>query len=124
MSQILAIEDSPAIALLLHRRLGMAGHSVDVLPTGDAALDRLGPETLPDVILADVLMPGIDGVETTRWIKRSYPDLPVILVTGQHLDGEVNEIADAIFSKPIDFDGLLEAIERLAGVSTPAGEPD
>jgi CheY-like chemotaxis protein len=114
LSLILVIEDSPSIALLLRRRLEMAHHEVQVSTTGRQALEML-EHLLPDVVLADVTMPGMDGIETLRRIKEVNPRLPVILVTGQRLGLETRREADAHFSKPIDFDRLLEKIDELAG---------
>lgn len=114
MSRILVVEDSPAIALLLRRRLEMAGHEAEVVTNGNQALDRLDAAKVPDLILADVMMPGLDGIETLRRIRKSHPQLPVILVTGQQLEREQELQADAVFAKPIEFDQLLPAIERLA----------
>jgi len=111
----MVIEDSPAIALLLRRRLAMAGHSVEVSATGSSALERLSPARLPDAVLTDVMMPGMDGLETADMIKGFFPDLPVILVTGQYLGPNLPESVDAAISKPIDFDRLLEAIDQLTG---------
>ena len=114
MSRILVIDDSPAIALLIRRRLEMAGHSVEVFPNGELALDRLDRENLPQLVMADVMMPGeLDGLATLRQIRSHYPDLPVVLVTGQDLEPEQRQEADAVFSKPIEFDPLLTTIRRL-----------
>jgi CheY-like chemotaxis protein len=114
VSNLLVVEDSPTIALLLRRRLEMVGHEVRVAADGRAALARLEQACLLDLVLADVMMPGIDGIETLERIKAVRPELPVVLVTGQEVDAATRERADAIFPKPIDFDRLLRAVEQLA----------
>jgi CheY-like chemotaxis protein len=114
LSRLLVIEDSPAIALLLRRRLEMAGHSLDIAPTGETAIAGLDGEDLPDVVLADVMMPGIDGIETARRMKALHPDLPVILVTGKHIEPALRRGVDAVIAKPIEFDQLLDEISRLS----------
>lgn len=91
----------------------MAGHSVDVFANGNHALARLDAAMLPDLVLADVMMPGLGGLETLRQIRDRHPELPVVLVTGQHLKPDQGHEADAVFAKPIEFDALLAAIERL-----------
>ena len=113
MNRILVIEDSPAIGLLLRRRLEMAGYSIDVVPEGKVALERLEEGLVPDLVLADVQMPGLDGLETLARIRRSHGDLPVILVTGQELNHGQREQANAVFAKLIEFEPLLEKIEDL-----------
>jgi len=109
----MVIEDSPAIALLLRRRLEMAAHEVRVAPNGIEAMAMIGAEE-PDLVLADVMMPGLDGLETLGRIRSAHQSLPVILVTGQSLDPAQRSRADAVISKPIDFEELLETIDRLA----------
>lgn len=113
MSAILVIEDSPSIALLLRRRLTMEGHEVEVSATGTDALDRIDPDDLPDIVLADVVMPGPDGLETVRRIKSRHPGLPAVLVTAQEIEAAGTGAADAVVRKPIDFDELFALIERL-----------
>jgi CheY-like chemotaxis protein len=114
VSNLLVVEDSPTIALLLRRRLEMVGHEVRVAADGRAALARLEQACLLDLVLADVMMPGIDGIETLERIKAVRPELPVVLVTGQEVDAATRERADGVFAKPIDFDRLLRAVEQLA----------
>lgn len=92
----------------------MADHSVQVAVSGAQGLEAIDPGDLPDVVLADVMMPGMDGIETLRRIRLAHPALPVILVTGQQLAPELQREADALVPKPINFDLLLEAIDRLA----------
>jgi len=120
---ILAIEDSPAIALLLRRRLELAGYSVEISPDGLDAIGQLEAGLQPDLVMADVMMPGIDGLETLKRVKALRPGIPVLLVTGQDLHPLEKETADAVFSKPIDFDALLGEIARLCGRVDDAPSP-
>lgn len=92
----------------------MAGHLVEVRASGAEAIERLSGGELPDVVLADVMMPGMDGMETLQRIKADHPRVPVILVTAQQLTREEHSAADALVSKPIDFGELFAEIERLA----------
>lgn len=91
----------------------MQGHEVEVRASGTGAIERLGRPPLPDVVLADVMMPGMDGMETLGRIKSEYPDLPVILVTGQELTRAEYSRADAMIRKPIDFEALFARIGEL-----------
>jgi len=113
LSRILVIEDSPSIALLLRRRIEMEGHEVEVRASGREALDLIMGGPLPDLVLADVMMPGMDGMETLGQIKQSHPGLPVILVTGQQMTRAETGQADALVSKPIDFEALFREISGL-----------
>lgn len=113
MTRVLVVEDSPAIAVLLRRRLEMADHEVENATSGTEALASLDRNGLPGIVLLDVVMPGMSGIETLGAIKAADPSLPVLLVTAQHLSHSDTKGADAVVSKPIDFDQLLELIEQL-----------
>lgn len=114
MSRILVIEDSPSINLLIQRRMEMRGYVVTSFNNGADAIEHLRSSELPDVVLADVMMPGMDGLDATRRIKAEHPDLPVILVTAQQLTRKEIGEADDTVNKPIDFDALFATIERFA----------
>lgn len=113
MSEILVIEDSPTIALLLRRRLEMAGHSVKVAATSDEALAGFDETSPPDIVLADHSIPGASGLETLKRIKSRAPGIPGILVTAWSLTPEERTGADDLVTKPIDFNHLLATIARL-----------
>lgn len=109
--------------MLLRRRLETAGYSVEISGDGLDAIDRLQSGLDPDLILADVMMPGMDGLSTLGRLREIRPDLPVVLVTGRELRPAERTKADAVFSKPIDFDALLSEIARLCGRAGDAAGP-
>ena len=115
MSHVLIVEDSDSIALLLRRRLEMAGHSTARAGNGAEALEMLSGGEEVDLILLDVMMPRLSGPEAMREIRLVYPTLPVVLVTAGTREETEAVRADAVIRKPIDFDRLLGLIERLAG---------
>ena len=90
------VDDDPAIRRMLKRVLERElGHVVTAeLASGEEALDRLG-YTTPDLIVVDVNMAGMDGLETTRRIKALHPDLPVVAVTGVEDQDVVSEMIAA-----------------------------
>lgn len=118
MSRVLITEDSPAIRLLLVRRLEMAGHEVIQAGNGEEALAILGscpPSRRPEVILLDAMMPVVDGLEVLDVLDRSDMEIPVLTVSAlPDLDhaAEWSSAAGHI-RKPIDFDDLLEKIETV-----------
>jgi DNA-binding NarL/FixJ family response regulator len=77
---------------------------------------RLVETTRPDVVLMDVEMPGLDGLDATRQIKASWPQVAVIVLT-IHSSHQVEALAagaDAFFSKGVPTEELVEAIHRLS----------
>ena len=121
---ILVVEDAPENQAIVREYLAPGRHRTAFVDNGEDALARLG-ERRVDVVLLDMRLPGMDGVEVTRRI-RALPDpdaalVPIIAVTAntspddraQYLAAGVDEVV----SKPIDPDALLDALARHA----PAG---
>ena len=82
MSDILVVEDSAVDRRLVARLLEKAHHQVRLAEDGRQALCMLA-DRLPDVVVADVVMPEIDGLELTEQVRADYPLIPVILMTSQ-----------------------------------------
>src|ERR1700676_702922 len=78
----LVVDDSPTQALDLRRRLTRGGFHVEMAANGRAALDA-GDKHLPDIVLTDLMMPEMDGLELVKQLRRSRPGLPVILLTAE-----------------------------------------
>ena len=114
--RLLVIDDDPiyrtAIASLLQR----LGHLVDVAENGFAGLALLGQQAM-DLILTDLMMPGLTGWDVARLAKTMQPRLPVVLVTGAaHLiapDQPQRTWVDAILPKPIVVPAMLAVIGTL-----------
>ncbi|GBC63896.1 response regulator [Desulfonema ishimotonii] len=84
---ILLVDDEKEFSNTLSERLKFRGFQVRTASSGETAMTRI-EEIRPAVVLLDVMMPGMNGLETLRRIKRRWPGLPVILLTGQ---GETRE---------------------------------
>ena len=81
MARILLAEDDDQMRAFLGRGLRRAGHVVDAVPDGEAALAHAqGAEY--DLLLADVVMPGIDGIELARRVAARQPGVKVMFITG------------------------------------------
>jgi NarL family two-component system response regulator LiaR len=93
--------------------ISVVGQAAD----GDAAV-KLAEEQAPDVVLMDLVMPGMDGVETTRRIKNISPTTQIIVLTSYHQDEFIFPALKAgaisYLLKDVTTDGLLEAIHRAA----------
>jgi two-component system, cell cycle response regulator DivK len=113
--RILVIEDHEENRRLLHDLLTSVGYELIEAVTGEEGLTAAETE-LPDLILMDIQLPGIDGYETTRRIKANpaLRHIPVIAVTSYALSGDdVKAFAagcDAYVTKPFDPTELLEKI--------------
>lgn len=121
MAQVLIVEDNDMNRDLLRRRLQRQQFEVVVAPDGYEALEIACGEA-PDIILMDIGLPGIDGLETTRRLKADARTrhIPVIALTAHAMAGDQQAALDAgcddYDTKPIDMPRLLgkirKAIER------------
>ena len=99
-SHVLIVDDEPEIADALAWRLEQAGFEVTVVKDGHAAL-RAVTERQPDLILLDLVLPGMSGIDVLREIRRTSEDVPVILVSGR------SEEADRVVALEIGADDFV-----------------
>lgn len=118
---ILIVDDERDFVEMLSLRLTDAGHRVRVAYSGKEALAVLAEtegDGLPelDVVILDIKMPGMDGIETLKLIKAGYPVVEVILLTGHGaVDTAVTGLKQGAFDyllKPADFDELTAKLEE------------
>jgi CheY-like chemotaxis protein len=120
---ILVVDDEPDVADLFRqrfRRETRAGtYVLHFAASGEEALDRLTGEIKPQliVILSDINMPGMDGLELLRVVKEWRPELPVMMVTAYGDDERRRRAAEfgamEFVTKPVDFDLLKTQLQRL-----------
>ena len=118
MSRILCVEDNDDNMFMLHRRLTRAGFEVKVAMNGAEGVEW-AKTLLPDLIVMDLNLPGLDGWEATRRLK-NQPEtkhIPIIVLTA-HTTEKSRERAfaagcDDYATKPIDFGGLVQKIQSL-----------
>ncbi len=80
-ARILVVEDEPSIREVLSLYLRRAGYQVTVVEDGQQALDALSSQ-LPDLVVLDLMLPGVDGLKITRWL-RERGDTPIIMLTAR-----------------------------------------
>lgn len=114
--RILVVDDNPANLKLVSTLLGDINASVTPAKSGFEALDLLQRESF-DLVLMDIQMPGMDGVETTRQIRNkpsAYRDIPVIALTAHALDSEKKNLLasgmDDYLTKPVSEQQLISTI--------------
>ncbi|WP_034643644.1 response regulator [Desulfovibrio inopinatus] len=113
--RVLVVDDEAAFRSTLIKRLKRRGVDVIDAPNGLEALSRLAEERV-DVVVLDMKMPGMDGMETLECIKKSHEDIEIVLLTG-HADIEAanQAMSGGAFDymlKPISIDELLHVIEE------------
>jgi two-component system, OmpR family, KDP operon response regulator KdpE len=113
--RILVVDDEPAMVGAVSALVGSAGHQVVTAYDGETALRRLSEEE-PDLVLLDLAMPGIDGVEVVR-IARRTSDVPIIILTGEADElakvGALDAGADDYVTKPFGRHELLARIRAV-----------
>jgi two-component system nitrogen regulation response regulator GlnG len=114
-AEILIVDDEEMMCLVLSGVFEDAGYRVRTANNGDQALKQLG-ERLPDVMLLDIIMPGLGGMDVLRRVKSLDGDIPVVLMTAMAgVSGAVDAMRTGAFdyvSKPFENHHLLEVVER------------
>ncbi len=115
MKTILVVDDEKRIREALAGVLRDEGYTVHLAATAEDALRRLAKKR-PDLVLLDIWMPGKDGVEALREIKESYPDLPVIMISGHaNIETAVKTTklgAYDFIEKPLSLDKVILTVEH------------
>lgn len=111
----LLIDDEEELVSTIVERLGYRGVDAEFALTGATALGMLRKQTY-DVVVLDLKLPGMSGVEVLRNIKKEHPAIPVLLITGHgspmnHLEEKPEEAFDFL-AKPIDLESLIEKMEE------------
>ena len=119
MARVLVVDDEEPIRVLLAQVLRRAGYAVTCAVNGDDALRCLHAEPA-DLVVTDLIMPGKEGIETITDIRREYPGVGIIAMSGGGRAGPGNYLAlaerlgaDRSLAKPFDRNVLLEAIREV-----------
>jgi len=119
--RVLLVDDETAFIETLGRRLSIRGLQVHTADSADGAMDVLSRQEV-DVVVLDVKMPGTDGLAATKAIKRRYPMIEIILLSGHaNLEASVGGMALGAFDyllKPVRLDELVYKIEDAHGKKT------
>lgn len=115
--RILLVEDDTAVRIVFERALRGRGHDVMAAGSADPALQLLQSQQPFDILVSDVMMPGIDGVELAARARALRPSLPIILVSG-YAEMPLHRQADAqgvrFLSKPFSLSELSDLIAEVA----------
>ncbi len=118
MAKILLTEDDNAMANFLTIALEKAGHIVTYATNGNDALNALNENSDFDLLLTDIVMPGIDGIELSKKAQKKHPNIKIMFITGfaamvtKQQDNTATKNAK-LLSKPFHLNELVEQIEQL-----------
>src|SRR5439155_22330300 len=115
--KILVVDDERAVRESLRRALELESYEIELAADGNEALYRLKSDAQPDAVILDVLMPGVDGLEVCRTIRRSGSRVPVLMLTARtQVEDRVEGLdagADDYVTKPFALEELLARLRAL-----------
>jgi DNA-binding response OmpR family regulator len=129
MSRILIVEDDADIAQLVKLYLEKAGHSVEVIDSGDAALSQL-TDRPPDLLILDVMLPGVDGLTICRTVRARAATMAIPIIILSARAGESDRIhglelgADDYIVKPFSPKELVARVAAIERRTRPPGSED
>lgn len=126
MKKVLVIEDNADNLRLIRYALQRAGYQVIAADQGIRGVELAASEH-PSFIIMDINLPDIDGLEATRRIRKSNPDIPIIAVTSYAMAGDMDHVLEAgcngYFEKPIDPLTIMDRIhDLLEDIATTQGK--
>ncbi len=119
MARILIAEDDTAVREFVGRALTHGGHTADTVEGGLEALDALSEQDY-DLLITDIVMPGLDGIELSLKVTKDKPDMAILLMTGyaaerqraHNLDALIHQVVAKPFSLRQICDAAEEALAR------------
>jgi two-component system response regulator CpxR len=123
--KVMLVDDEKEFVHTLSERLRTRSLESSIAYDGEQALEMIEKD-LPDVMVLDLMMPGIDGIEVLRRIKRDHPEVEVIILTGHGSDRE-KQLAEelgafAYLNKPVDVDLLARVMREAYGRAGRTGD--
>jgi DNA-binding NtrC family response regulator len=116
MAEILVIDDDPHMRRLIARILTGAGHVVHQANNGEKGIG-LFHKVHPALVITDIVMPDMEGIELTQKLHREAPTIPILVISGSghpvYLQAAIGLGATAALAKPFRADELLSAVARL-----------
>lgn len=121
--KVLLVDDEEEFVTTLAERLELRGMEAHAVTDGEAALAAIESDC-PQIVVLDIMMPGIDGLEVLKRIKTQIPDLPVILLTGrgstkEGIKGMQLGAVDYLM-KPINIDELIKKMHTVIKEADPS----
>ena len=115
MARILVAEDEQAVSAFVVRALSTRGHVVTAVPDGLAALEALERDAY-DLLLTDIVMPGMDGIALALKVSRDRPDMKILLMSGYAAERQRAHNLDAlihkVIAKPFTLVDICRAVDE------------
>ncbi|MHB8809867.1 MAG: response regulator [Desulfobulbaceae bacterium] len=122
--RVLIIDDDEQIRVLLEQMMHWAGFEVMVAENGKVAM-QLQRENPADLVITDLIMPEQEGLETISRLKKDYPGIKIIAISGggrigpeAYLPAALELGADKVFSKPFDVQEIVDTVRAMLGPGT------
>jgi len=119
MAKILVLDDEPSILLMIKKMLEKAGHEVAMASNGREGME-LFEKNKPDLLITDIIMPDKEGLETIFELRRKYPELKIIAISGGGTVGPEGYLpsakifgANIVMQKPLVLKEFLQAVSLL-----------
>lgn len=119
MAHILVAEDDVAVRDFVERGLKALGHSVTTAAHGGEAIAKLLQDLAYDLLLTDIVMPVMDGIALALKVADTWPELPILMMTGfsheQQRAHNLEALITEVIEKPFTLDQLDQAVRRALG---------
>jgi CheY-like chemotaxis protein len=122
--RILVVDDEPGVRELLGKVMTEMGHSVDVISDAGSAMKIIDAGTIYDVILSDIRMPGMNGVDLCSLIIRKIPEMKnrIIVITGDVMGADIKAFLNtnklAYLAKPFDIKVLKKQVQAIVNATS------
>lgn len=120
MAKVMVVDDNAEIRMLLEARLRQSDHRVVTAASGEEALTLIAERGAPDVLVADVSMPGMSGLELHARLRQdpAYAEIPIIFLSARVEPADVangNDLGAVYLTKPVVLSALRSAIDAAVG---------
>lgn len=122
-ARILVAEDDPSVRSFVLRALSLRGHDVTAVEDGMQALETLANQDY-QLLVTDIVMPGLDGIALALRAGRDYPDLPILMMTGYSAERQIahnlDQLMARVIPKPFTLQQICDAVEEMLGQAASA----
>lgn len=125
-ARILVAEDDPSVRSFVLRALSLRGHDVTAVEDGMQALEMLAKEAY-QLLVTDIVMPGLDGIALALRAGRDHPDLPILMMTGYSAERQrahnLDQLIARVILKPFTLQQICDAVDETlsqAAIAAPA----